>query len=258
MCLILLAHDCHPLYRLIVAANRDEYHVRPTAPAAFWVEAPHLLAGRDLQGDGTWLGITTTGRFAALTNFREPHHHRPAAPSRGRLVSAFLCGDMDADDYRLRLEREGGDYNGFNLLFGVEGRLVAFSNRALLPPEMAPGIHGVSNHLPDTPWPKVIRGKEGLARLVAAGTPLHPRELFALLADRSQPPDTLLPDTGVGLELERRLAPLFIRGAEYGTRSSTVILVDRDNGVTFAERTFPPPHGRPSTVTFNFTIAPFP
>ena len=254
MCLILIAHDCHPLYRLIVAANRDEYRSRPTAPAAFWPEAPHILAGRDLQGEGTWMGITTTGRFAALTNVREPHRHRVAAPSRGRLVSEFLRGTMDAAAYRLRLDREGGDYNGFNLIFGVGDEPMVYSNRAPLPPLLSPGIHGVSNHLPDTPWPKVARGKEGLDRIVAEGTPLHTRDLFALLADRTQPPDSLLPDTGVGLDLERRLAPLFIRGEEYGTRSSTVILIDRDNRVTFAERTFPPPHGRPSTVTFTFAI----
>ena len=198
--------------------------------------------------------VTTTGRFAALTNVREPHRHRAAAPSRGRLVSEFLRGTMNEADYRQRLEREGGDYNGFNLIFGTGDRLMVYSNRAPLPLPLTHGIHGVSNHLPDTPWPKVTRGKEGLARLVASGTTLHPRELFALLSDRTQPPDSLLPDTGVGLDLERRLAPLFIRGAEYGTRSSTVLLIDRENRVTFVERTFPPPHGRPSTVTLTFAI----
>jgi uncharacterized protein with NRDE domain len=255
MCLILVAHDCHPLYRLVVAANRDEYHARPTAPAAFWAKAPEILAGRDLQGGGTWLGITTTGRFVALTNFREPHRHRKEAPSRGRLVSDFLRGDTDVPAYRRRLEREGDAYNGFNILFGAGDRLAIFSNRASIPPELTPGVHGISNHLPDTPWPKVVRGKEELARLVSPGTPLQPRDLFALLADRTQPADTFLPDTGVGIELERRLAPLFIRGEEYGTRSSTVVLIGRDNQVTFVERTFPPPHGRPSTVNFSFTIA---
>ncbi|HEY6007197.1 MAG TPA: NRDE family protein [Geobacteraceae bacterium] len=254
MCLILIAHDCHPRYRLIVAANRDEYHARPTAKASFWADAPEVLAGRDLEGGGTWLGLTATGRFAALTNFREPHLHRKDAPSRGRLVSDFLCGNMDEDAFRQRLEREGETYNGFNLLFGAVDRLGIFSNRAQLPPELAPGIHGISNHLPDTPWPKVVRGKEGLTSLVSAGNPLTPRDLFALLADRTQPADAFLPNTGVGLELERQLAPLFIRGKEYGTRCSTVVLVDQENKVTFAERTFPPPHGRPSTVTFNFTL----
>lgn len=256
MCLILIAHECHPLYRLIVAANRDEYHARPSAKASFWEEAPQLLAGRDLKAGGTWLGITTTGRFAALTNFREPHRHRPAAPSRGRLASDFLLGDMSVPAYRERLEHEGEAYNGFNLVFGAGEQLVVYSNRAPLPPELAPGIHGISNHLPDTPWPKVVHGKEGLARLAALGTALHPRDLFALLADRSQPPDELLPDTGVGIDRERQLAPLFIRGREYGTRSSTVVIIGRDNNVTFAERTFPPPHSRPSTVTFSFALAP--
>ncbi|HEY6839526.1 MAG TPA: NRDE family protein, partial [Geobacteraceae bacterium] len=204
----------------------------------------------------TWLGMTTTGRFAALTNFREPHRHHPSAPSRGRLVSDFLQGDADIATFRQRLDLEGGQYNGFNLLFGTADRLAVYSNRAELPPELPPGIHGISNHLPDTPWPKVVRGKEELARHIASGALLLPRDLFALLADRMQPEDSLLPDTGVGIELERRLAPVFIRGKEYGTRSSTVVLVGQDGVVTFSERTFPPPHGRPSTVTFQFALSP--
>lgn len=254
MCLILLASNVHPDYRLVLAANRDEFFARPTAPAAFWDDAPQVLAGRDLKSGGTWLGITKTGRIAALTNYRDPRSYRHAAPSRGQLASGFLRGSQSAAAYLEFLEREGAGYNGFNLVFGEPGHLCHFSNRAALSSSLAPGIHGISNHLLDTPWPKVTRGKGALERLVATGKTLSPDELFAILADRTFAPDHLLPDTGVGMKRERLLSPLFIASPDYGTRSSTIILIDRENRVTFSERTF---NGRPEplqTVTRRFRI----
>ncbi len=255
MCLILLAVDTHPLYRLIIAANRDEFYERPTAPAAFWADAPDLMAGRDLRSGGTWLGVTRTGRIAAITNYRDPRQVKPEAPSRGDLVSSFLTGSMVIEDYLQFLQREGAAYNGFSLIFGDPGRLAFFSNRDGEPRTLEPGIHGLSNHLLDTPWPKVARGREALERVVAKGATVQAEELFAILADRAVAADSLLPDTGVGIELERLLSPLFTVAPTYGTRSSTVILIDRENRVFFSERTF---NGRPEfvkSVTREFRIA---
>ncbi len=254
MCLILLAYDCHPAYRLVVAANRDEFLARPTAPAAFWDDAPHLLAGRDLLEGGTWLGITRSGRFAALTNYRDPAAYRQEKPSRGRLVSDFLRSDLTIPSYRELLHREGRRYNGFNLIFGTTEELWYFSSRENLSVPLTPGIHGLSNHLLDTPWPKVSRGREALARLIAPGGAIDPDDLFALLADTTPAPDHLLPDTGVGIERERLLSPLFISTPAYGTRSSTVLLLGRDGQATFRERTFDAGKEQPRTGVFRFGI----
>lgn len=254
MCLILLAYEAHPVYRLVVAANRDEFFARPTAPATFWGDAPQLLAGRDLQEGGTWLGITRSGRFAALTNYREPAAYRHDAPTRGRIVSDFLRGEMTPEEYGEFLLREGGTWNGFNLVFGTPDRLRYFSNRDGLSPVLTAGIHGISNHLLDTPWPKVSRGREGLATLLAREDDVDPESLFSLLADHTPAPDDLLPDTGVGVDWERSLSPLFISTPTYGTRSSTLLLVGRDYGVTFMERTFNGSPQDPRTVVFRFPL----
>ncbi len=255
MCLILLAYECHPAYRLILAANRDEFFARPTAPAAFWDTDPHVLAGRDLQEGGTWLGMTRGGRFAALTNYRDPSSYRQERPSRGRLVSDFLRGNMPTAAYLDMLRSKGDDYNGFNLIFGTTEGFCYFSNRVNLPSGITPRIHGLSNRLLDTPWPKVSRGKEALARLIASGSAIVDDDLFVILADRTLAPDHQLPDTGVGIERERLLSPLFIISPAYGTRSSTIILIDRNNRVTFTERTFNGGVETPRTATFRFRIA---
>ncbi|MRR36164.1 NRDE family protein [bacterium] len=254
MCLILFALDAHPRYRLVLAANRDEFYDRPTAPAAFRDDAPHILAGRDLQDGGTWCGITTGGRFAAVTNYRDPQAHREGLRSRGKLVADYLRGEMSPDAWLEQLRREGNGYNGFNLVFGDGGGLHYFSNHGGLPSTVAPGIHGLSNHLLDTPWPKVTRGKQALAELLTAGGELAPDDLFAILADRTVAPDHLLPDTGVGMERERLLSPLFITSPAYGTRSSTVILIDRNNTCTFVERSFNGAADHPNTAAYRFRI----
>jgi len=254
MCLILLAYDAHPLYRLILAANRDEFLSRPAAPATFWDDYPRILAGRDLKEGGAWLGVTRSGRIAAITNYRAPRSELQDAPSRGGLVSGFLAGSMPAEDYLAFLSREGAGYNGFNLIFGDMRHLCWFSNRGGEPKYLQPGIHGLSNHLLDTPWPKVRHGKEAVERLIAPGKRIEPDALFAILADRTIAPDNLLPDTGVGIELERLLSPPFITAPTYGTRSSTVILIDREGETSFIEKTF---NGHPEetkSVTFQFRI----
>ena len=254
MCLILLAYEAHPDYRLILAANRDEFFSRPTAPASFWEDAPHILAGRDLKEGGTWLGMTRSGRIAAITNYRDPRAERKDAPSRGGLVSGYLSGSMTVEEYLAFLRREGSGYNGFNLIFGDRSRICWFSNRHESPRLLEPGIHGLSNHLLDTPWHKVTPGKEALELIVAKGKPIQPEALFAILADRTIAPDDLLPDTGVGIELERFLSPLFISTPAYGTRSSTVIIIDREERVTFIEQSFNGLPEKPKSSAWSFRI----
>ena len=236
MCTLLMAYEAHPKYRLVLAANRDEFYDRPTAGAAFWKDAPDIFAGRDLVHGGTWLGITVEGRLAALTNYREPHAVEKHRPSRGGLVSGFLKGEMTAQDYVENLRANGGEYSGYNLVVGDRDGLFYHSNRSDRSVALMPGIYGLSNHLLDTPWPKVVRGKESLARVLTGD--FSSEDLFAMLADRTEAPDRLLPDTGVGLDLERLLSSIFIESERYGTRSSTILLVDRDGQASFAERSF--------------------
>jgi uncharacterized protein with NRDE domain len=237
MCLIFVALDVHPKYPVIIAANRDEFYDRPTAPAAFWPENPELLAGRDLRAGGTWLGITRTGRIAALTNYRDPHDNRPDAPSRGLLVTGFLLSEEPPSGYLDRLANDASSYNGFNFLAGQNRDFYWYSNRGDGIQKLSPGIHGLSNRLIDTPWPKVEKGKRKLEE-IASSEKVTTEDFFQLLSDRTMPADERLPDTGVGLEWERILAPMFISSPTYGTRSSTVILLDRSGRITFEERCF--------------------
>lgn len=252
MCLILAAWRAHPEYSLVVAANRDEFHARPTASAGFWPDAPHVLAGRDLEGGGTWLGITTGGRFAALTNYRDPARVVAGAPSRGELVRRFLAGDESPRHFRDWLQEVGGRYNGFNLLFGDSESLHAYSNCGTAPGELAPGIYGLSNHLLDTPWPKVAQGKSELALALEALPDDGP--LIDLLRDDRIAPDELLPRTGVNLEWERLLSAAFIRSPRYGTRSSTVLLV-AGREVRFDEASYDPAGRETGRCRVAFTLS---
>lgn len=238
MCLILAAWGIHPGHPLVVAANRDEFFARPTAVAGFWADAPFLCAGRDLEAGGTWMGVTRTGRFAALTNYRDPAQMRPAAPSRGRLVADFLAGSEAPASYLARTAEYGRSCNGYNLLVGDGRELWWSSNMGGAARRLEPGVYGLSNHLLDTPWPKVGAGKTALAQSLA----LLPdeRPLFNLLRDDGIHPDDALPSTGVPLEWERLLSSAFVRSPEYGTRSSTVLRVGLDGWVTFDEQTWLP------------------
>ena len=238
MCIALLALDAHPRYRLLVAGNRDESYARPAAPAAFWPDAPQVLGGRDEEAGGAWLGISRRGRFALVTNVREPGKTRPDAPSRGALAAGFLKGEEETWSFALRATEEGGRYNGFNLVVGDPERLVYASNRAPGPFFLAPGVYGLSNAFFDAPWPKVLKAKGALEEALTLGGKALEERLFAILADRAAYPDDELPRTGLPLEAERALSPIFTRTESYGTRCSTVILVDRAGGVSFAERTF--------------------
>jgi uncharacterized protein with NRDE domain len=222
----------------VVAANRDERFDRPAEPAAWWSDAPHVLAGRDLQGRGTWMGVTRDGRWAAVTNVREPSvPQRADAPSRGELVAGFLRGSGDARTYAARIATRAAEWNGFNLLLGDADGVWWLSNRAPGPVRVEPGVHGLSNALLDTPWPKVERGRDDLARILAGPEDEIEESLFRTLALRDPAPDARLPDTGVGVEWERALSSPFIALPGYGTRASTVLLVARDGTVRLTERT---------------------
>jgi uncharacterized protein with NRDE domain len=237
MCLILFAYNMHPSYRLILAANRDEFYDRPSAPADFWAKHPQVLAGIDLKEKGTWLGVTRQGKFAAITNYRDPASWKDQAPSRGKLVSRFLTGHSGAGSYVKKISAHASEYNGFNLLLGDDDGLFVYSNRGGKH-ELSSGIYGLSNHLLDTPWPKVKRGKKLLqAVLTQKGDELE-EALFAMLADRLVPPDRDLPKTGVNLEWERILSPIFISSPVYGTRSSTILLIGKNRRVKFVEKAF--------------------
>jgi uncharacterized protein with NRDE domain len=239
MCLILFAYDAHPEYRLVLAANRDEFYERPTAPAAPWEDDPRVVAGRDLRGGGTWMGITREGRWSALTNFRDPRDFDRPAPSRGHLVADFLRGEAAPEAYLASLRPRAGEYNGFNLLVGDPDSAWWFSNRGGGPGErLSPGVHGLSNHLLDTPWPKVERGRRALGRLLEEADALEPDLLLELLLDRTFAADHELPDTGVGRERERMLSSLFIVSPDYGTRSSSALLIDRAGRGLLVERTY--------------------
>ncbi|MFZ5597748.1 MAG: NRDE family protein [Bacillota bacterium] len=238
MCFIVFAYNCHPDYLLVMAANRDEYHARPTSPAGFWKEDPGVLAGKDLEQGGAWMGITRRGRLAALTNYRDPSSIKPGAPSRGNLVKDFLLSGVEPRAYLGKLDKKGESYNGFNLLLMDEGVMWYYSNRDKCPRKVSPGIHGLSNHLLDTPWHKVEKGKKALDNIIRSSGHIQPDSLFKLLSDEKRAPDGDLPRTGVPLEWERLLSPVFIRSETYGTRSSTVLLVERRGRITFCERSF--------------------
>lgn len=238
MCLILFANATHPAYPLVLAANRDESYARPTATAAFWQDDPRIFGGRDLEHGGTWLGVSRSGSFAAVTNFRDGYGARNSTHSRGKLVANFLHGQQNPGDYIADVRLKSEAYNGFNLLAGNLSEVHWYSNRSEVPEVVAPGVHGLSNHLLNTPWPKVERGKARLTELLDRSGEELIDALFEMLAEKAVAADYRLPETGVGLARERVLSPAFIVSAGYGTRSSTVVLVDAQGTVTCVERSF--------------------
>lgn len=252
MCLILFAFQSHPRYKFILAANRDEYYRRPSAPAHWWQEAPFLLAGKDLEAGGTWMGITKKGKFAALTNYRDTLKNKKNAPSRGAVVSRYLLSDISGREYLEELRLKGSDYNWFNLIVGDMDHLYYFSNRKDIILPVPPGVHGLSNDSLDTPWPKVVKGKQELEQKILIQPDISLENIFPILEDREQPPDDQLPDTGIGIQYERILSSIFIESPQYGTRSSTVLIVDANHHVIFAEKGFVPPSER----SYQFGIQP--
>ncbi|MGD1842922.1 MAG: NRDE family protein [Thermonemataceae bacterium] len=238
MCLIVIANEVHPQYKTILVANRDEFYERDTQAIHFWEESPNLLAGKDLVAGGTWIGVTKEGKLAAITNYRDPKRILDDAPSRGHLTKNYLQNDWEPLKYLMRMQFRAAEYNGFNLILGDKEDLFYYSNYERIIKKMDAGIFGLSNHLLDTPWPKVERAKQKIKDYLLTHQSLVISDLFALMKDTHQPEDEALPHTGVPLEWERILSSMFIKSPKYGTRSSTVILWDYSDHITMADRVY--------------------
>lgn len=250
MCLIAIAWRCVPGHPLVFIGNRDEFMQRPTAPAHWWGAPSGVLAGRDLQAGGTWLGVSRAGRFAVVTNFREGGAES-GARSRGDLVTRYLQGDDEQEHWQI-LRRDADQYGGFNLLFGDGNSLGYFSNRGMQRKALDPGIYALSNHFLDTPWPKVTRLKWNFGQTLL-GRWDEPM-MLELLQNRDPAADSDLPETGIGHELERFLSPAFIVGQDYGTRCSSVVTLSDPGVWRFTERRFGP--GGVCTGSSHFEFAP--
>jgi uncharacterized protein with NRDE domain len=255
MCTVLFAYRSHPGFRLVLASNRDEYYERDTEQAGYWKEEPAILAGRDVRWGGTWLGVTREGRFACITNFRDPSSTREHLLSRGLMVAEYLREKVDPEQYIQEVHLNRDRYNGFNLLAGNTENLLYYSNREGMPVKLQPGIYGLSNHLLDTPWPKVTRGKDLFLEVLNSERNPSAESLLRLLSDARRPPDNLLPETGVGVDLERVLSSIFITSPTYGTRASTVLIIDDNGRVVFTERVFNSPDDEGTEVKWGFKIS---
>jgi len=253
MCLILFAYNIHPEYPLVLAANRDEFYRRQSLPAHWWQDHPDILAGKDLDGGGTWMGISRSGRLAAVTNVREGVPREGTYRSRGELPLTCLNNTTVEDRLTDLLMSVKDAYRGFNLLFGTLKKLYFFSNRNNTVQQLEPGIHGLSNASLNTPWPKVRQGKEQLALLLNQPVP-DVQALFDLLADDRTVPDHHLPETGVDLEWERLLSAIHIRSEDYGTRSSSVLMIDAQGNASLHEKERAPREGPIKQFHFKIEI----
>lgn len=252
MCLILVVWRQHTRYPVFIAANRDEYHDRASAPAAWWSDQPNILAGRDLAAGGTWLGVTRTGRFAALTNFRDPARVRKDAPSRGSLVTWLLQSTEPVAASLGRLRRIGADYNGFNVIFSDGRSLGVYESVPGEGRELAPGVYGLSNHLLDTPWPKVANAKSKLLAAIDAGA--EQSTALDLLRDARPAPQHELPSTGVSAEWESLLSSAFIKAPHYGTRCSTIVRMDAEGHACFDEWSWDAAGEQAHRVSMDFAL----
>ena len=240
MCLINFNIGSHDKYKMIIAANRDEFYSRPTAPVHYWEDHPNILGGRDLKAQGTWLAVSKSGKISALTNIRTPEEMTAEAKkSRGELVVNYLLSKKSPKEYLTALAGHSSDYAGFNLLTGTPDELYYMNNYDNNISRVTDGTHGLSNEYLDTPWPKVVIGKEQLDKVISEDD-IDIDALFSLLRIDTKAADDVVQQTGVDAGLEKKLSPLFIDipDFDYGTRCSTVVLVDRQNNITLIERTF--------------------
>lgn len=252
MCLIACAWNVHPRWRLVLLGNRDELHARPTAPLARWTDAPHVMAGRDLEAGGTWMGVDDRGRAGVVTNVRDPVASKDGA-SRGHLIADYLRGQATATNQAHALLAHAGAYRPFNLLlFDARDAFYLGNHPRPAMEALAAGVYGLSNADLHTPWPKTRALVRHLGEWVAAGHANDFDPLFDALADDSQWPDDVLPDTGVGIELERELSAGFIRGRRYGTRASTLIAMDHDGAGCIIEQSFGPEGVRQERTRLEF------
>lgn len=249
MCLIFLSLHQHPHYKLIIAGNRDEFYERKTAAADYWTDHPEVLGGRDLEAGGTWMAMTRSGKISMITNYRDLKNLKSNAPSRGKLVSDYLIEEKTPEDYLKNIAPYKQNFNGFNLITGSADELWYLSNYKDGIEKISSGTHGLSNALLDTPWPKVVEGKKKF-EAVLKNQSIKPDALFDVLKDDHVAPDNQLPDTGVGLERERQLSSMFIKSPGYGSRCSTVVLIDKNDHVIFAERVY-------DLNTFDYTLGTF-
>jgi uncharacterized protein with NRDE domain len=239
MCLIIFGLKAHPRYKLVMIANRDEFYARPSLEAHFWEENAQVLAGKDLQAGGTWLGVHKKGRFSALTNYRDPKNIKENAPSRGDLITNYLLDNIDPLKYMFQVQLKAAQYNGFNLLVGDSEDVFYYSNYSKSIQKVSSGVHGLSNHLLDTYWYKVALGKEKLENYLNNHQELKVLELLDLLEDESKPEDeSHIQQTGLSIEQEKMLSSMFIRSPLYGTCCSTVFLWDNNDEITFVEKTY--------------------
>jgi uncharacterized protein with NRDE domain len=253
MCLLVLAWKTHPRYRLVLAGNRDEFHDRAAAPLNWWQDDARILAGRDQKANGTWLGVARSGRFGVITNYRDLQAPVEGAPSRGNLIPRFLTGATSPKEFLDDLRGAAMRYSGFNLLVGGSRALYYFSNRGPKDPTvLAPGVYGLSNHLLDTPWPKLERTRARFKQLLAQPD-LAPDDLFTMLGDRERAPIEGLPSTGLPSDWERVVSAPFIVNERYGTRCSSVLLVERNGRTILHERRFDAAAVQTGTSRFEFT-----
>lgn len=236
MCLILFALNDNPKYKLILAANRDEFFNRPTLTADYWEENDSILGGRDVKSKGTWLGINKSGRFIAITNYRDPENERKDTLSRGELSNEFLNTEIDISSFVTKISKDKNKYNGYNLLLSDDSfeNFHHYSNVSDQLSKIKNGIHGLSNHLLNTPWPKVLKAKNSLKNTVKSKN-VDIQEMIEILKNADVAPENSLPQTGISFDLEKKLSPVFISMKGYGTRCSTAILVSNNNDVTFKE-----------------------
>ena len=238
MCILFIAIQQHPEYPLIIAANRDEFHQRPTQAAHYWPETPELLAGKDLKAGGSWMGVNKQGRIAALTNIRDPQHFVADKQSRGSLVTEFLTRKVSPHNYLQQLQQSATQYNGFNLLFGDYQHLQVFNSATNSCQPLTKGTWGLSNAALNSPWPKVSAGMQQLETYCQQTVTPRSEDLFALLQNQQKAADETLPSTGVSLEWERQLSSIFIQGEEYGTRSSSILMLNANNQLQWHDRTY--------------------
>ncbi len=241
MCLIAFAYKTHPKYDLILAANRDEFYARPTRKAQVWEQEgfPRIVAGKDLQAGGTWMGISQDGKWGALTNYRDPEWESQKKTTRGKIVIDYLKSDSGASSGIIELHHRNDDYVGFNVLFGDKDELFHYSNKNQNPVAIQPGIHGVSNALLNTSWPKLDAAKENLHSIIS-NTDFQKEDIFDMLTNQETARDQNLPDTGIPYKWEKAISSIFIQTETYGTRSSSILLIDKSGYMEFTERRYTP------------------
>ncbi|MEW6998299.1 NRDE family protein [Colwelliaceae bacterium BS250] len=236
MCILFIAINQHKDHPLIVAANRDEFHQRPTKSAYFWADDNKLLAGQDLQAGGTWLGINPEGQFAAITNIRDPKNNNPKAKTRGELVPLALQNNSPINESWLVANSD--KYNPFNLIYSVNNQLYCFNSANNEHKLLESGFHAICNGSVNDVWPKMAKGEQLLEQLINEQQPVHAEHLFAIMQDSTQAPDELLPNTGVGIDWEKLLSSIFITSPTYGTRSTSILLQHQSGSIDFSEQSY--------------------